>query len=477
MTKKWIGFLFGVLLLGFPFESHCFHIFRPLSRSFLHKFEMSAPFSFTVPKYFEKHMHFYLSDILIILILILISIALRPQFKMLVFNKSSRFLTLLWGVALLSLVFSIFSSYYYQYFNLLNLAITFFIFHTARFFFQNQEKTIDKLLKGLAFVSFFQCCVGIWQFFTQSPLGIFILGEAPLHLDGPHLVTIPLTNHTRKLIEYFHLLPEGRNFLLRAYGTFLHPNIYGEYMAISLMVSYFLYIEAKIRLKQYLILILILVQVFSLCLSFSRAAILSWGIGSILWLAILLQKNIKVKKKKIIPVAVIALSSLCISFIVLLPHFTARGGFFNRPSFVQNADSIRMSYHYIAWSMIKSYPFLGIGYNCFIIAPTKFFLTDPNMMRTWTHNIYLLIGSETGILGLGCFLLFIFSILRICFRYSFTSLTATLFAIFIGFLIVGLFDFYLLVVQTGKLMFFLFSGILAAQLATKAKTLPSSSQL
>lgn len=474
--NKSIVFLFGVLFLGLPFESHKFHIFQPFANSCLRKFKAFAPFSFTVPQYFESHLHFYFSDLFIVLVLILICFALKPRIKELLFNQSSCFLTLFWFAALLSLFLSLFSSYYSHYFNLFNLAIIFFGFHLTRFFFQNQEEWIKKLLWGFACIACFQCFVGIWQFFTQGPLGVFLLGEIPLHIDGPHLTVIPLTPQTRKLIELFHLLPEGRNFLMRSCGTFIHPNIYGEYLAISVMVSYFLYTEAKNRSMQIFILGLILIQIFSLCLSFSRAAILSWVIGSILWLMLLFWKSHGIKRQKIFPIAAIASSAFLFSFMILLPHFAARGGFFNQPLFVQNSDSIRMSYQHIALAMIKAHPLLGIGYNCFPIAPDAFFPPDFTVVRTWIHNIYLLIGSETGLIGLVFFLLFIFSIVRPCFRHHFTPLTATLFAIFVGFLVVGLFDFYFLVVQSGKLMFFLFSGMLAAQFATKAKVFPCPSQ-
>jgi len=479
MTKKCIGFLFGILLLGIPFEYHRFHIFRPLARSFLHKFEALAPFALTIPKYFEKHIHFYVSDVLIILTLCLIGYSMRPRLKELTFNTSSRFLTLLWGAALCSLIFSAFSRYYFQYFNLLNLAIIFFGFHAARLFFQDRETVIKRLLWGFAIVSAFECFVGIWQFFTQGPLGVFLLGELPLHIDGPHLTVIPLTAETRKLVEIFRLIPEGRDVLLRAYGTFMHPNVFGEYMAISLMVSYFLFTEAKRRLLRTSILVLVIIQIFCLCLSFSRAGMLSWGLGTLIWFGILLSKKARMEKqekKKLWPLAAITLAALLLSGIILFPHFHARGGFFNHVAFVQNADTTRMTYVSIALNMIKSNPLLGIGYNCFIIAPSEFFLADPEMMRTWAHNVYLLLGSETGLLGLGCFLFFIYSILHPCLKHSFTPLSAALLAIFVGFLFVGLFDFYFLVVQAGKLMFFLFSGIFAAQLATKAKVFPLSSQ-
>lgn len=473
MTKKCIAALFGILLLGIPFESHVFRIFRPMARSSLHKFEALAPFSLTVPTFFEKYAHFYLSDIVIVLAVGLIFFAYRPKRKELFFEKGSRFLTLFWFAAALSLFFSVFSRYYALYFNLLNLGIIFCAFHGARIFFQEREKTLKVLLWGFAIVALFECFVGTWQFFTQGNLGVFFLGEVPLHYTDPNLTVIPLTEKTRKLIEFFHAIPADQGVLMRAYGTFIHPNIYGEYLAISLLVSYYLFAKSKKPLLRFAILFLVTAEIFALCLSFSRAAFLSWGIGTAVWLFLLFSNRMQVEKKQMRPLVGVIAGVIVGSIIVLFPQFYARGGFFSYSSFVQNSDSIRIILQNIALSMMKASPLLGIGYNCFVIAPDAFF--DPEALRSWTHNIYLLVGSEMGLIGLTLFCLFLGSLIVPVFKHTFTPLSGALFAIFIGFLVVGLFDFYFLIVQSGKLMFFLFSGLLAAQFATKAKALPSAS--
>ncbi|MCB1067485.1 MAG: O-antigen ligase family protein [Simkania sp.] len=476
MMKKCLAVLFGFLLLGFPFESHVFRIFRPMARSSLHKFEAIAPFSLTIPTFFEKYIHFYLSDIAIVLVLCLILIVYKPKLKELFFEKESRYLTLFWFVAALSLLLSAFSRYYVQYFNLLNLGIIFCVFHAARLFFQDREKTLKTLLWGFALISLFECFVGVWQFFAQGNLGVFFLGEVPLHYSDPNMAVIPLTEKTRKLIEFFHTLPPNQGVLLRAYGTFIHPNIYGEYLSISLLVSYYLFAKSEKPLLRTLVLVFITAEIFALCLSFSRAAFLSWGIGTAVWLFLLFSNRMQMEKKQMRPLLIVIGGVIVCSMGVLFPQFYARGGFFNYSSFVQNSDSLRIVLQNIAFSMMKANPLLGIGYNCFVIAPGEFFPVEPEAIRTWTHNIYLLIGSETGLIGLLLFCLFIGTLIVSAFKHAFTPLSATLFAIFIGFLVVGLFDFYFLIVQSGKVMFFLFTGILTAQFATKANVLPSASQ-
>jgi O-antigen ligase len=64
-----------------------------------------------------------------------------------------------------------------------------------------------------------------------------------------------------------------------------------------------------------------------------------------------------------------------------------------------------------AFEMIKSHPFLGVGINNYARVMddyVPFFLTQE---RWIVHNHYLLVASETGLLGLGSFLLLLFVVL------------------------------------------------------------------
>lgn len=65
-----------------------------------------------------------------------------------------------------------------------------------------------------------------------------------------------------------------------------------------------------------------------------------------------------------------------------------------------------------AYEMIKSHPLLGIGINNYARVMddyVPFFLTQE---RWIVHNHYLLVASETGLLGLGSFLLLLFVVFR-----------------------------------------------------------------
>lgn len=105
--------------------------------------------------------------------------------------------------------------------------------------------------------------------------------------------------------------------------------------------------------------------------------------------------------------------------------------------------------------MIAAHPLFGVGYNNYQLVKDRY---DPEGQVThlWgrVHNIYLLIGSEQGLLALAAFLLFLFSVLRRALRADVNAFHASLIASFCGFLFIGLFDFYPLFMNNMMFIFF-----------------------
>ena len=462
--KFYIPFLLGLLFLSFPFEKMPLHLFRPFSRSMLYQFKAQAPFEVILSPFFEKHIHLYFSEMIILLLLFFIFYFKRKHPYLSSFNYASLALFLFWLFSFLSLLTSFFSTYYYQYFNLLNLALIFSAFHIVRLFFLGDEKAIKYLFITFAFLSAFECLVGLYQFFFQAPLGIPFLGEVPLHKEGTHLATFPIPAKA-SFLQALKMPLQNKGYLIRAYGTFLHPNLFGEFLAISLLISYTLFIEAKKKRAFLAMIFLIFLQIFSLFLTFSRAASIGWVISTLCFFLLLFcqRKTLNsMRKKRLFFLFSLLFLGFLTAIFLLFPHLLERGGFFNYNPLVSHADKERLLLQKVAFNMFKSHPIFGMGYNCFTLAPSHFFKLESEVPRIWVHNIYLLIGSETGFLGLASFLFFLISLLKPLKQVTFTPTLATLLAIFIGFIFVGLCDFYFLIVQEGKLMFFLFCGLLSA---------------
>jgi len=475
MRLKTLSYLLlSALFLGFPFEHFRCRILRPFSQSLYEKFQATAPYCVEIPKFIEKNIHFYLSDILILSVAVLLFFSKKLRFRDFLTDKHSRFLTFLFFLALLSILHSDCCRYYYLYFSLFNLAMAFLAFHITSQFFKGQEALIHRLLWALLIIAALECFIGMGQFLTQKSLGLRILGEHKLYIDRDPIASFPLPEKGRWFLELFSSIPAGRHSVLRIYGTFPHPNFFAGFLVLTLLVSNYCFATARKKWQRVAITFLILIQIITLYLTFSRAGIFAYILGSCIWFGLALFKKGKPlyeKKRPIIFLASFIAASFLLSFMVLLPLLTSRGGFINYNTLVQQSDAGRIAMQNISLEIMKHHPILGVGYNCFTFFPGEF-LSKPSFSRDRPHNIYLLLISEMGILGLGCFILFLFSLVRSCFIRISSPIFQTLLAVFISYLFIGACDLYFLVDQVGKLMFFPLSGLLAAAGASQEETNP-----
>jgi len=119
----------------------------------------------------------------------------------------------------------------------------------------------------------------------------------------------------------------------------------------------------------------------------------------------------------------------------------------------QSSFSRRSQLAKISLNIFKDNPFKGIGLNNFTTIMEKYgFITATTRFLQPVHNIYLLILSETGIIGfIGFLILILYPI------YLNLKKPKNLFLIpYLSLLFIGLFDHYLLTIQQGILLFFLF---------------------
>lgn len=179
----------------------------------------------------------------------------------------------------------------------------------------------------------------------------------------------------------------------RAYGTFPHPNILGAYLALFLPWL-LLFFGFRSRFLKVLALVLCVTALF---FSFSRTAWVTAAFGILLY-SILTRKTVEAK---LISAARFGLLAVFIIFFLL-------SGSLNDPLSLTR----RVELTSISTQMIRSSPLLGVGFGNFIIR-----MDDFGRVSGWirflqpVHNIFLLIGAETGIIGLILFLLFLFLLL------------------------------------------------------------------
>jgi len=170
---------------------------------------------------------------------------------------------------------------------------------------------------------------------------------------------------------------------------------------------------------------------------------------------------------------------------VLMPYIKNR---FFTISLQEEAIDLRFFYNKIALAIIKEKPLLGVGIGNFVNFSHNYpvFLKAANAMLSgggqgdveipsWlyqpVHNIYLLIASEIGILGLivfGIFLLF-----RLLGPARFKN---PMWFVFIGFLVLVLSDHYFWTLQSGGIIFWIALGLLENPNYSKIQTISNQIQ-
>jgi len=177
-------------------------------------------------------------------------------------------------------------------------------------------------------------------------------------------------------------------------ASFNHYNAFGAYLVVVLSLTVALLLAGNhSRFKTRCLSIFAVLSTLALIFTFSRGSWLGMMVAFI-FLVILSKRY----PKWFIP-------SLFITLVVSLLFFSVRSRFFY--SFQPGGDSERFRKWLVAISMIKEHPFLGMGVGTFMANFSKYLPADS---PAYTHNCYLQICSETGVLSLITFLVFVISL-------------------------------------------------------------------
>jgi len=116
-----------------------------------------------------------------------------------------------------------------------------------------------------------------------------------------------------------------------------------------------------------------------------------------------------------------------------------------------NSESVfvRNELNSAALSMWKTSPIIGIGLGNYVVnLPTYYPHRDIFFLQP-VHNIYLLILSETGVIGLGVFIFFLWKIFK---KSHKTDFSLYIFISLSLYLLLGFVDHYSLTLQQGQLL-------------------------
>lgn len=386
-------------------------------------------YQFTTGFHEYESVFIYASDILLILFLIL-------NFKFLILNKfsiSNLSIIVFLATAFLSIFFA-FSAGLAIY-NFVRLALLIlFALATAKIIRGGVVK-IEHILAIIAGSAVFQSILGIFQFIKQSSLGLGILGEPFLNTE---------TSGIAKIVV------DGAK-LLRSYGTFPHPNVLAAFLILGLCSLFYFWIKStnnesitNKRIYKFLLPIATFIVLLGLLFAFSRTA----------WILVVLASIVVVIYSQNWRLGILIASIAGIFLIMFNSYIFPRA----QVSASEPAVSYRLAYNQLGFDLIKN-NLLGVGIGNQVLHSVKNSIYQNfGMDQVWQwqpiHNIYLLIASEIGILGLLAFLIFLS---RIIIHNSLFIIPTIM---LISLLLFGFVDHFPWTLQPGRLMLWLIIGIL-----------------
>src|SRR5258706_6418790 len=246
--------------------------------------------------------------------------------------------------------------------------------------------------------------------------------------------------------------------ILRAYGTLPHPNILGGFAFLTLLGPVSLFLANK--KPNYPAVILLCLGIILIGLTFSRSA----------WLALVAFMCILVLKSKYFERKKLFLLTSAVALTSILTLYPLKDLVFTRVSnsiiaTEQNSILGRVWYTQQAIEMIRKHPITGVGIGSFVIELSKTAIAEAQIEPV--HNIFLLVTTELGIIGLllmiGLFVSIALSIYR---SESPRAILAS--ATLTGFGIISLFDHYLWTLAPGRMLLGLALGLWAGQVAHDA---------
>lgn len=370
----------------------------------------------------------------------------------------------------------------------------------------NVPRLRNVILGTLVLAGFLQSILGIGQVLRGRDFGLRFLGEHPLSLQTPGVAKVDfitqnyqssnvpigtdtmgtqLTGDVPKGTSASAVLEKGVPLgtkVLRAYGTFPHPNVLASFLLASIAGSFLLYWNRG-TLETFKNLILVPIGTISagLVMTFSRTGWISFllVLGTV-WICSYRNlgsyRNMSKEIGKLL--AVVALGVLP---PLLVP--TVRSAVVSRlvPGASDQFIEGRISSFHDTFSLFARNPVLGIGTgmgfveivrNARNIDYIEKYVTLSNR-ESWQyqypHSVPLVILLELGTVGLVLFLVFLVAAARGVFervRNSSASERSVLFAVtvlvFIAVAVLALTDHYLWTIQQGRILLWGGIGVLAS---------------
>ena len=257
----------------------------------------------------------------------------------------------------------------YKWLRIGQILITFFYFK------KNKELVEEKLIKIIPCWIIFESLLAVAQMAKNGSLnGIFYwLGERSFTFNTIGIAQISVM---------------GRG-LIRAYGTFSHPNSLAGFLLVTLLLWYFF----KEKINKYWWWVVFWLGILGIMVSGSRT-IWALTLGLVLFLVL---RNLR-NKTNIIGFILLFLGVMV--FVLRLVNMEYQvsdflGGW--------DTDGLtkRIQLNISGLKMIKESPLFGVGLGNFLVRLPEFQKNNGVFWLQPVHNILILAWSQIGILGLG----------------------------------------------------------------------------
>lgn len=193
----------------------------------------------------------------------------------------------------------------------------------------------------------------------------------------------------------------------RARGPMLTSVSYGLYLAVCFLAALY-YLPRLRRLPQLLLVATFPLFAAGLYFSYTRSVWIGIGLGLMITLALVLHGRVRVV---VLGTLIIALASVWVTKSENIVSFKRELS----AEETRNSAEWRKIFAYVSWQMFQEKPLLGVGFGHFPSEKNAFLSdrsTDLHLesIRDYVHhNTFLCLLTETGAIGLGLFLLMLFS--------------------------------------------------------------------
>ena len=384
----------------------------------------------------------YATDILLVVLLFFWAFNLK-KFKL---ARSDYFLIIFWIVSGVSILNS--SDYILSFFQWMKLAeLIVFYFYLSRYAF-SKFGLINSLFAVMV-GGIFQAVVAIVQFVKQSSLGLRYFGESVINSDLAGIASF-YTSIGDKVI--------------RAYGTTPHPNVLAVCLLFAIFGFYFVYLYYRLHSKHSpffdtwdrATLGFYGVVLFAFFTTFSRVVIFIWFVSFCIRAAVIravkhyrITFGTEVGRKRM---TVILLVNLAVIILFSSLYFNE---IVSRSSISGEDQAVSLRTFYTDQVLKSDFNWLGVGMGNFVgwLMEKEPFLIQYAYQPV--HNIYLLIYSETGILGFGAFLIFLVFLVKdfISGTRLRKSYDLAMLFFFCSILFIGFFDHLFWTLQQGRFIF------------------------